>query len=265
MLSSLRRGRPTAAVRPAPPDTAALLAALPSAVLALDRGGMLRFVNPAAEQMFGVSSAALLGHPLTDFVAPHSQVFALADAVWRSGGSIAEYDVLLEGPRFSARSVTIQGAPAGEDADLVVLTLHERSMADKMDRQMTNRNAARSVTAMAAMLAHEVKNPLSGIRGAAQLLEQDADDAGRELTQLICDETDRIVALVNRMEAFSGHGPLARGAVNIHEVLERVRRIAQTGFARHLRFGEEYDPSLPPVLGNRDLLVQVFLNLVKNA
>jgi two-component system nitrogen regulation sensor histidine kinase GlnL len=118
---------------------------------------------------------------------------------------------------------------------------------------------------MASMLAHEVKNPLSGIRGAAQLLEQDADPAGRELTQLICDETDRIVALVDRMEAFSDHRPLEREAVNIHEVLDRVRKIAQSGFARHVRIGEEYDPSLPPVHGNYDLLVQVFLNLIKNA
>ncbi len=259
MLGSLRRGG-AAAVRAQPPDTAALLAALPSAVIALDRDGLLRFVNPAAEQLFGVSSAALLDHALADFVAPHSPLFGLTDAVWRSGGSIAEYDVLLEGPRFSARSVTIQGAPAGEGADLVVLTLHERSMADKMDRQMTNRNAARSVSAMAAMLAHEVKNPLSGIRGAAQLLEQDADGPGRELTQLICDETDRIVALVDRMEAFSDYAPISR-----HEVLDRVRRIAQSGFARQLRITEEYDPSLPPVLGDHDLLLQVFLNLVKNA
>ena len=146
-----------------------------------------------------------------------------------------------------------------------MLTLHERSMADKMDRQLTHRSAARSVTAMAAMLAHEVKNPLSGIRGAAQLLEQDADAAGRELTQLICDETDRIVALVNRMEAFSDHAPVARDEVNIHEVLDRVRKIAQSGFARHVTIREEYDPSLPPVHGDRDLLLQVFLNLVKNA
>ena len=173
--------------------------------------------------------------------------------------------MLLEGPRFGSRSVTIQGALTGEGADMLVLTLHERSMAEKIDRQLTHRNAARSMTAMAAMLAHEVKNPLSGIRGAAQLLEQDADAAGRELTQLICDETDRIVALVDRMEAFSDHRPIERDAVNIHEVLERVRKAAQSGFARHVRLVEEYDPSLPPVHGNRDLLVQVFLNLVKNA
>ena len=138
-------------------------------------------------------------------------------------------------------------------------------MADKLDRQLTHRNAARSITAMAAMLAHEVKNPLSGIRGAAQLLEQDADEAGRELTRLICDETDRIVALVDRMEAFSDHRPIEREAANIHEILERVRKLAQSGFARHVRFVEEYDPSLPLVHGNRDLLVQVFLNIVKNA
>jgi two-component system nitrogen regulation sensor histidine kinase GlnL len=147
----------------------------------------------------------------------------------------------------------------------LVLSLHERAIADQLDRQFAHRDAARSMTAMAAMLAHEVKNPLSGIRGAAQLLEQDADASARQLTQLICDETDRIVALVDRMEAFSEHQPLSRSAVNIHEVLERVRRIAQSGFARHVRFGEEYDPSLPPVHGNRDLLVQVFLNLIKNA
>jgi two-component system nitrogen regulation sensor histidine kinase GlnL len=265
MLNSLRRGRSTAAARPVLPDAAALLAALPNPVIALDRGGTLRFVNPAAEQFFGVSAAALIGHPLADVIAPHSALFSLAEAVWRSGGSIAEYDAVLEGPRLAARSVTIEGAPAGEGTDLLVLTLHERSMADKMDRQLTHRNAARSITAMAAMLAHEVKNPLSGIRGAAQLLEEDADAAGRELTQLICDETDRIVALVDRMEAFSGHAPIARDEVNIHEVLDRVRKIAQSGFARHVRLTENYDPSLPPVHGDRDLLLQVFLNLVKNA
>jgi len=225
----------------------------------------VRFVNPAAEQFFGTSAAGLSGHPFSEMVPPQSPVFGLLEAVRRSGGSIAEYDVPLEGPRFPSRSVTIQGAPAGEGSDLVVLSLHERSMADKMDRQLTHRNAARSVTAMAAMLAHEVKNPLSGIRGAAQLLEQDVDEAGRELTQLICDETDRIVALVDRMEAFSEHAPISRTEVNIHEVLDRVRKIGQSGFARHVRLTEEYDPSLPPVHGDRDLLLQAFLNLVKNA
>ena len=156
-----------------------LLAALPSPVLALDRQGTMRFVNPAAEQFFGAGAAALVGRKLAELLLPHSPVLALADTIWRTGGSIVEYDVPIEGPRVPPCSATIQGALAGEGGDLLVLMLHERSMADKMDRQLTHLNAARSVTAMAAMLAHEVKNPLSGIRGAAQLLEQDADPGRR--------------------------------------------------------------------------------------
>jgi two-component system nitrogen regulation sensor histidine kinase GlnL len=115
------------------------------------------------------------------------------------------------------------------------------------------------------MLAHEIKNPLSGIRGAAQLLESSVDDDDRALTRLICDEADRIVKLVDRMEVFSDERPIEREPVNIHIVLDHVRRLAQSGFARHIRIGDDYDPSLPPVFANRDQLVQVFLNLVKNA
>jgi two-component system nitrogen regulation sensor histidine kinase GlnL len=143
--------------------------------------------------------------------------------------------------------------------------LQERTIADKMDRQLTHRGAARSVSALASMLAHEIKNPLSGIRGAAQLLEHSAGDDDRTLTRLICEEADRIVKLVDRMEVFSDERPVEREPVNIHAVLEHVKRLAQSGFGRHIKFVETYDPSLPPVLANRDQLVQVFLNLVKNA
>ncbi len=260
-----RRGASPRPVAETQPDAAAVLTALASPVIVIDRSGEIRLVNTAAEQFFGLGASALRGSALADLVVPRSPLLELVEAVWGSGNTISEYDMPLEGVRFGSRSVTIQGALAGEAADVLVLTLHERSMADKVDRQLTHRNAARSMTAMAAMLAHEVKNPLSGIRGAAQLLEQDADAAGRELTRLICDETDRIVALVDRMEAFSDHRPIEREAVNIHEVLERVRKLAQSGFARHVRFVEGYDPSLPAAHGNRDLLVQVFLNIVKNA
>jgi two-component system nitrogen regulation sensor histidine kinase GlnL len=118
---------------------------------------------------------------------------------------------------------------------------------------------------MASMLAHEIKNPLSGIRGAAQLLEAEASDSDRALTQLICEETDRIVKLVDRMSAFYDGRPIERESVNIHAVLDHVKKVSQVGFARHIRFHENYDPSLPPVLGNKDQLTQIFLNLVKNA
>jgi two-component system, NtrC family, nitrogen regulation sensor histidine kinase GlnL len=268
MLSSLRRRGGASSARgagAAQPEAAAVLAALPDPVIVIDRSGHIRSANPAAEQFLGYSAAALRGSRLLDLVTPHSPLLSLVASAWRVGNTISEYDVPLEGARFGSRLVTIQAALVGEPAEMLVLTLHERSMVDKVERQLTHRNAARSITAMAAMLAHEVKNPLSGIRGAAQLLEQDADPAERQLTQLICDETDRIVALVDRMEAFSDHRPVECEAINIHEVLERVRKAAQSGFARHAHLIEEYDPSLPLVYGNRDLLVQVFLNIVKNA
>jgi len=143
--------------------------------------------------------------------------------------------------------------------------LRERAIGEKLDRQHAQRGAARSVSAMASMLAHEIKNPLSGIRGAAQLLEAEVSDSDRTLTRLICDETDRIVKLVDRMKPFSQGVPEEYDQVNIHAVLDHVKKVSQAGFARHIRFKEFYDPSLPPVFGSRDQLIQVFLNLVKNA
>ncbi len=246
-------------------DAASVLAALPDPVLVVDAAGALIFANAAAEQFFDASAATLLGAPLSEMLPADSPVFALIDSVRANGHSVSEYGVNLETPRLGVHVVTVQAAPVAENRAEVVVTLQERSIAHKIDRQLTHRNAARSVTAMAAMLAHEVKNPLSGIRGAAQLLEENLGAGDRELTRLICDESDRICALVDRMEVFSDQRPIERGPVNIHEVLERVRLVAQTGFARHVRFVEDYDPSLPPVHGNRDLLIQVFLNLVKNA
>jgi len=131
-----------------------------------------------------------------------------------------------------------------------VVMFQERSMADKIDRQMTHRGAARSVTGLAAMLAHEIKNPLSGIRGAAQLLELSASDEDRALTRLITEETDRIVSLVDRMEIFSDERPIDRYPVNIHVVLDHVKAIAKNGFARNTLSGQ-YSCRAGPREGDR--------------
>ena len=139
--------------------------------------------------------------------------------------------------------------------------LQQRTMAQMIERQLTHRAAARSVSGMAAVLAHEIKNPLSGIRGAAQLLEPGLKDDDRALTQLICTETDRIRNLVDRMEVFGDERPLGTEPVNIHLVLDHVKRLAETGFAGGTQIVVDYDPSLPPVPGNRDKLIQAFLNL----
>jgi two-component system, NtrC family, nitrogen regulation sensor histidine kinase GlnL len=253
---------PHAAASPAE----AVLNALPLAVIVVGPDGMIKDANVAAEDFFDMSVALLRRHVLSDLVPFGSPLLALIEQVRQRGGAVNEYKVDLGTPRTpSERLVDLHVAPVPEGPSEVVVMLQQRTMADKMNRQLTHRGAARSVTALAAMLAHEIKNPLSGIRGAAQLLEQQASDDDRVLTRLICDEADRIVKLVDRMEVFGDKRPVQREQVNIHVVFDHVRRLAQSGFARHIRFLEEYDPSLPPVLGNRDQLVQVFLNLVKNA
>ena len=247
-----------------PIDSAAVLAALPVPVVMLDSDNRFRFANPDAEQFFGISSAGLAQLALVDLLPPDNPIFMLIDQVRSVGASFADYDMRLESPRIKKQGITVHCSPVPEETGAVVLVLHDASAARSLDRQMGFRSAARSVSGMAAILAHEVKNPLSGIRGAAQLLEASVDEADRELTVLIRDEADRIRDLVDRMEVF-GEKPVIFGAVNIHRVLEHVRRIAQSGFAENIRISEVYDPSLPPVLGNRDQLVQVLLNLVKNA
>jgi two-component system nitrogen regulation sensor histidine kinase GlnL len=246
-------------------DPSGILNALPDPVLVIGGRNEILYVNLEAQEFFDCGAAALIGLPLTELLPEDSPVYFLIEQARVSGASMSEYGVTLDTPKIGVHLVTVRVAPLGEPADCVVMSLHEKSITRKIDNQLTHRNAARSVTAMAAMLAHEVKNPLSGIRGAAQLLEQNASEPDRELTRLICDESDRIVALVDRMEVFSDKRPPDRTAVNIHSVLEHVRKVAQSGFARTVRFTERYDPSLPDVYGNRDQLIQVFLNLIKNA
>lgn len=246
----------------APP---AILNALADPVFVVDAENKISYLNQAAEQFFQTSMTALVGTSLETAIPPDSPVLALIDKVRVTGNSMSQYDVQVSTPRIGEHIVTIDAAPMADRVDWVVVTLQLRSMAGRIDRSLTHRGAARSVSAMALMLAHEIKNPLSGVRGAAQLLERTSDPKDKELTRLIIEETDRICALVDKMEMFTDNPRIERRAVNIHEVLHHVVRLAQNGFGAGVRFVEAYDPSLPPAYGDRDQLVQIFLNLVKNA
>ncbi|SFP54839.1 two-component system, NtrC family, nitrogen regulation sensor histidine kinase GlnL [Mesorhizobium sp. NFR06] len=235
-------------------------------VIMVDPDGFITFANADAEDFFRSSASMLARNTLSKLVPFGSPLLTLVDQVRERRAPVNEYRVDVSSPRLGIeKMVDLYVAPVPEFPGSVVVMFQERSMADKIDRQMTHRGAARSVTGLAAMLAHEIKNPLSGIRGAAQLLELSASDEDRALTRLITDETDRIVSLVDRMEVFSDERPIERYPVNIHVVLDHVKAIAKNGFAKRIKILEEYDPSLPPVFANRDQLIQVFLNLVKNA
>ena len=252
----------------APPVDAAqvVLNTIRHPVILVGPDNFITYANAEAEDFFRSSVAVLTKNKLAKFVPFGSPLLTLVDQVRERHSPFNEYRVDISSPRIGVEKIVdLYVAPVPELPGSVVAMFQERSMADKIDRQMTHRGAARSVTGLAAMLAHEIKNPLSGIRGAAQLLETAVGDEDRALTRLITDETDRIVSLVDRMEVFSDERPINRAPVNIHVVLDHVKAIARNGFASRIKIIEEYDPSLPPVLANRDQLVQIFLNLVKNA
>ncbi len=247
------------------PNTGAMLASLPNPILLVDPENTVQYVNPAAESLFHVSASYLCGKSLETIAPFGSPLVALVEQVRSESRPVSEYNVVLGTPKTETQTVNIQGTPVAEAAGHVLLSLHAHTIAQTMDRALVHRNAVRSVVGIATVLAHEIKNPLSGIRGAAQLLEQSANDDDKPLTKLICAETDRICELVDSMEAFSDDRPIDRGPVNIHRVLDHVHDLAKNGFAKKHRIIEHYDPSLPPVYGHRDQLIQVFLNLIKNA
>ncbi len=247
-------------------DPGDILDSLPGAVIIVDRENVIEYVNSTAENIFRSSATYMLGKLLPSLLPYGSPIPELVDRALSSHSPVNEYRIDISSPRTGeGKIVDVHVAPMTQNSGKVLLSLRERSMAERINRQLTHRGAARSVTGLAAMLAHEIKNPLSGIRGAAQLLESVVPDSDRELAQLIRDETDRIVKIVDRMEIFSDQTPIEREPVNMHSVLGRVRQIAENGFAQNVEFREQYDPSLPHVSGSTDQLIQVFLNLVKNA
>lgn len=247
-------------------DGAAILNALPDPVLVVGAKDTIVYANYAAEQLFRTSIQGLKGRALADIIPHDSPILLLEQRVRRSGNSMSQHGVRLETPRIGEHLVSVNAAPMTDRSGEIVLMLQEQTIAGKIDRSLLHRDSTRSVSALAALLAHEIKNPLSGVRGAAQLLEQSVGPDDTQLTRLIVEEADRIVALVDRMEAFTGDMPIGdRTDVNIHEVLERVIAVGKAGFASQMRFVERYDPSLPPVYGDKDRLIQAFLNLIKNA
>lgn len=246
-----------------------VLQALPQPVIVCDDDRTIIFVNYAAEAFFGASLSVLSRQKLDDLIAFGSPIVGLVRAVSERHAPMTEYRVTVGSSRFGDaaddRVVDVFASPISENDRRVALLFQERTMADKIDRQLVSRGAARSVTGLAAMMAHEIKNPLSGIRGAAQLLEQSVTPEELPLARLIREETDRIVDLIDRVEVFGDDRPIEREPINIHVILDRVKLLAKNGVARGITFLEDYDPSLPPVYGNRDQLIQIFLNLVKNA
>lgn len=255
----------SATVQTVPPKELTILSSLAFPILVVGRENKINYVNAATEQFLEQGNSFLNGFNLEEVFPKHSPIFSLVQQVRSQAVSVFEHDINLSNTRGGSRRVSIHVSPLLDDISKVVISFHSHGAVRNMERQFFHRGAARSVTAMASILAHEVKNPLSGIRGAAQLLERVVDTEDQPLAQLIKDEADRICKLVDQMGVFGEDGPPERGEVNIHEVLERVHKLTTVEYSKTVKIITDYDPSLPSILANKDHLIQVFLNLVKNA
>ncbi|WP_298691124.1 ATP-binding protein [uncultured Sphingomonas sp.] len=240
------------------PGAAELFGALPTAMLVIDADGCVRDCNPAAEVLLILSRSAVIGrsveemtgHPLTS-LAPEQP--------------LAAYDLEMVIPVGRPYRADLTVAPLPERPGWRIVQIHGRATHDIAARRGERSSRGIPAAAAAALLAHEIKNPLSGIRGAAQLLQSGAGPEQTELTRLITGEVDRIAGLIDRMEGLTDTRVRPTEALNIHTVIGHARDVARAGFAQGRTIRELYDPSLPDVLGNRDALVQILLNLLKNA
>ncbi len=248
----------------------AILNSISDGILTIDGLDNITYANVAAEQLLGSSLPILRRKNLKDIVPQDSPLMALAANARSKKAVVTEYDVNVGNPKIGALNIDIHVSPLLDELDdergsALLIQMQKRSIAYKINQQQTHRNATRSVSGMAALLAHEIKNPLSGIKGSAQILSQEVSEEDRPLTDLICEEVDRICTLVDRMEVFTDHRYIEKRELNIHSILEHVRKLAENGFGKQVHFVELYDPSLPETIGDKGALIQVFLNLVKNA
>jgi two-component system, NtrC family, nitrogen regulation sensor histidine kinase GlnL len=251
--------------RPPYPVPGVIWASLPLPALLFDARGLIVEVNPAAEIFLNASVRTMIGQPVFDRLAidaPMDEAVARARAN-QSPIFINDVDVTT-GERAPVQC-NVQIAPMHDNADIIMLLIAPREIADRLGRSMNAKSGARSAIGMAEMLAHEIKNPLAGISGAAQLLSMGLSPADQELTGLIVEETRRVVKLLEQVEQFGNLRSPDRRAVNIHDALDRARKSALMGYAAGMTIIEDYDPSLPLTYADLDQLMQVFLNLIKNA
>ena len=248
---------------------AQIFAILPNPVFVLDRDDLFIYLNQAAEIFFQSSQMMLLGTSLASLIPADSNFLSMVSRARTQATSVGDQGVEIAGPKIGLKLINLQITPFGDAEPRLLVCIQERALAERLRGQSLFRGAARSIAAMAALLAHEVKNPLAGIKGAAQLLEADLDVNGdlngQGLTRMIVEESDRVAALLDRMEGFAGGANLVLVPVNIHEILDHCLNLAQASYGAHTTIRRSYDPSLPLVNGHRDLLIQAFINIIKNA
>ena len=242
-----------------------LWASLPVPAVLIGPENEIAAINSAAEGFFNSSEKTMIGTPIWDAVAIDAPIEDSFDRARKQGTPLFVNDVDVGSGERAPLQCAVQIAPmVGQDGHMLLL-ISPRELAGRMTQNHSVKSAAKSAIGMAQMLAHEIKNPLAGITGAAQLLSMNLGAEDLELTDLIVTESRRIVKLLEQVEQFGNLSEPDVVPVNIHDVLDRARRSALLGFGANMKIIEDYDPSLPLAHGDPDQLLQVVLNLLKNA
>jgi two-component system nitrogen regulation sensor histidine kinase GlnL len=243
----------------------AIWQSLPVPALIVGHDNRITEANPAAEIFFNSSARALTGVPILDRLAIETDLEDGFARVRTNQAALFVNDIDITTGERPPVQCNLQIAPLQDGGGALLVLIAPRDVADRLARAGGARSVVQSAIGMAEMLAHEIKNPLAGITGAAQLLSMNLSAEDRELTDLIVEESRRIVKLLEQVEQFGNTRPPERRAINLHDVLDRARRSALVGFAARMQIVEEYDPSLPMAWADPDQLLQVFQNLIKNA
>ncbi|MCE8009848.1 ATP-binding protein [Aestuariivita sp.] len=240
-------------------------ASLPVPAFLIDGDDRITDVNSAGEGFLNASARAVQNSPVWDLIAVDAPLEEALQRARANGTPLFVNDVDVGTGSRAPLQCALQIAPLANYPGMMILMISPRELAGRMTQNHSVKSAAQSAIGMAEMLAHEIKNPLAGITGAAQLLSMNLGPDDLELTDLIVAESRRIVKLLEQVEQFGNLSAPDLKPVNIHDVLDRARRSALLGFGAHMSIQEDYDPSLPLALGDPDQLLQVVLNLLKNA
>ena len=243
----------------------ALWNSLPVPALLIDGTDVIVSCNPAAENFLNLSARSLEGQKLWEKVMIDAPLEGPFDRARKNRSSLFVNDVDVGSGERAPMVCNIQFTPLQGTDETMIVMISPREIASRINQNHSSEKAAKSAIGMAEMLAHEIKNPLAGITGAAQLLSMGLSAEDQELTDLIVAESRRIVKLLEQVEQFGNLRPPLLKPVNVHDILDRARQSAAVGFGAHMLFIEDYDPSLPQTLADGDQLLQVFLNLLKNA
>ena len=225
-----------------------ILNELRTPVFLINKDNVVDYINSIGEEFFGISSTLIIGKSIYDFFPEDTPILSLLSRVRKTKSGITEESLDFSNINFPNRKVRVHVVPLSFDSNQIIVQISQLALSEIFQSQRINSKISKSFSSMVDMLMHELKNPLAGIKGASQLIESDLKDNSNlsELTQLITIESERIISLLNRMDHISSNNSkLECEYINIHEILNHCRRVAENSFGAKIEYIDEFDPSLP--------------------